>query len=333
MAMTTADIKNIYTGMVTGLHAEPPLDTMKKKLIINVAPTGSFTSRQQNPLQPYTMEENVKAAIDAVKAGAAVWHVHAREADGLPSKDPQVMKETIDRVFDKCPDVVTSVIPYADYTKQGVDQIRPTVETLKAAGERYMETAVLLIMSMTLNERFTYVVSEQNFKDMVAYLEKNNVRPEYQGHAYSGMKDVMDWVLKTGIARNPAIMNVMAGFHGFNHATPLTPDPWNYINVMSLYQVLPANGVRGICAGGRNWLPFTTLGIMLGADMVRVGMEDSVYVHPHSDEKLTSSAQAVTLVRTIAESLGREIATPDEAREILGIGGNASAKLSGAARA
>lgn len=326
MAMTTADIKNIYTGMVTGLHAEPPLNTMKKKLIINVAPTGSFTSRQQNPLQPYTMEENVKAAIDAVKAGAAVWHVHAREADGLPSKDPQVMKETIDRVFDKCPDVVTSVIPYADYTKQGVDQIKPTVETLKAAGERYMETAVLLIMSMTLNERFTYVVSEQNFKDMVAYLEKNNVRPEYQGHAYSGMKDVMDWVLNTGIARNPAIMNVMAGFHGFNHATPLTPDPWNYINVMSLYQVLPTNGVRGICAGGRNWLPFTTLGIMLGADMVRVGMEDSVYVHPHSDEKLTSSAQAVTLVRTIAESLGREIATPDEAREILGIGQAAPAK-------
>jgi hypothetical protein len=47
---------------------------------------------------------------------------------------------------------------------------------------------------------------------------------------------------------------------------------------------------------------------MLGADMVRVGMEDSVYVHPHRDEKLQTSAQAVTLVKTIAESLGREIA-------------------------
>jgi uncharacterized protein (DUF849 family) len=53
--------------------------------------------------------------------------------------------------------------------------------------------------------------------------------------------------------------------------------------------------------------------------MVRVGMEDSVFVHPHQDEKLKSSAQAVELVRTIAESLGREIATPDEARQILGI--------------
>jgi len=322
----TADIKNIYSGILTGLHAEPPLNTMKKKLIINVAPTGSFTSRQQNPLQPYTMEENVKSAIDGIKAGAAVWHVHAREADGIPSKDPHVVKETIDRVFDQCPDVVTSVIPYADYTKQGAEQIKPTVEVLKAAGERYMETAVLLIMSVTVSDKFTYVVSEPNFKETVDFLEKHNVRPEYQGHAYSGMKDVMDWVLRTGIGRAPAIMNVMAGFHGFSHATPLTPDGWNYINVMSLFQVLPQDGVRGICAGGRNWLPFTVLGIMMGADMVRVGMEDSVYVHPHSDEKLKSSAQAVELVRTIAEALGREIATPDEARQILGIGQKATTK-------
>lgn len=130
---------------------------------------------------------------------------------------------------------------------------------------------------------------------------------------------MMDWVISTGIARSPPIMNIMAGFHGFNHATPLTPDGWNYINVMSLFQTLPVDGVRGICAGGSNWLPYTVLGIMLGADMVRVGMEDSVYVHPHRDEKLQTSAQAVSLVKTIADSLGREFAKPDEARAILGI--------------
>ena len=313
------EIKSIYEGILTGLHAEPPLKTMNKKLIINVAPTGAFTSRQQNPLQPYTMEENVKSAIEAHRAGAAVWHVHAREPDGLPSKDPYVLRETIDRVLQACPDVVTSVIPYADYTKQGVEQIRPTVEVLKAAGEQYMETSVLLIMSMTVSEKFTYVVTERSMKEMIVYLEKNNVRPEYQGHAYSGIKDMLDWVISTGIAKSPPIMNIMAGFHGFNHATPLTPDPWNYGNVMSLFQTLPTDGVRGICAGGRNWLPYTVLGIMLGADIVRVGMEDSVYVHPHRDEKLQTSAQAVSLVKTIAESLGREIATPDEARAILGI--------------
>ena len=68
--------KTVFSGIMTGLHIEPPIQAMRKKLIINVAPTGSFTNREQNPLQPYTMAENVKAAIEAYKAGASVWHVH-----------------------------------------------------------------------------------------------------------------------------------------------------------------------------------------------------------------------------------------------------------------
>jgi 3-keto-5-aminohexanoate cleavage enzyme len=89
---------------------------------------------------------------------------------------------------------------------------------------------------------------------------------------------------------------------------------------MSLAQTIPEGCVRGVCAGGRNWLPFTTLAIMLGFDMVRIGMEDSVFVYPHRDEKLKTSADAVKKVVEIANTLGREIATPDEARAILGIG-------------
>ncbi len=312
-------IKDLYSDIVTGLHAEPRLTTMNKKLIINVAPTGSFTSRQQNPLQPYTMDENVRAAVEACKAGAAVWHCHAREPDGLPSKDPKVVKETIDRVLDQCPDIVTSVIPYADYTKQGVEQIKPCVDYLVAAGPRYMQTAVLLIMSTSFSSKFTYVVTESSLKETAEYLEINGVRPEYQGHAYSGLKDVMDWLIATGIAKSPPITNIMAGFHGFSHASPITPDPWSYIYLMSLAQTLPAGAVHGMCAGGRNWLPFTTLAIMMGFDMVRVGMEDSVYMYPHKDEKIRTSADAVRKVVDIAHALGREIATPDEARAILGV--------------
>lgn len=323
--------KDIYSDMLTGLHMEPPLPTMAKKLVINVAPTGSFTNRQQNRLQPYTMEENVKAAIEAYKAGASVWHCHAREADGLPSKDPAVVKETIDRVLDKCPDMVTSVIPYADYTKQGVEQVKPTVELLKAAGPHYMETAVLLIMSTTLNEKFTYIVTENSLRETVEYLERMGVRPEYQIHAYSGFKDVIDCLVEPGIAEKPEIMNIMMGFHGFSHATPLGPDPWNYIQMMTMDQVLPPGCVRGVCAGGRNWLPFTVMAILLGFDMIRVGMEDSVFIHPHREEKLQTSAEAVRRVAAIANELGREIATPAEAREILGINANAKASAKAAA--
>src|SRR5690606_12994511 len=97
------------------------------------------------------------------------------------------------------------------------------------------------------------------------------------------------------------------------------PDPWNYVYMMTLQQTLAANAVKGACAGGRNWLPFTTMAMMLGFDMVRVGMADTVYLYPHRDETIQSTAQAERKVVAIANELGREIATPAEARAIMGV--------------
>lgn len=313
------DIKELYSGILTSLHREKPHKTLDKKLIINVAPTGSFTSREQNPGQPYTMAENVKAVVDAYKAGAAVWHAHAREESGVPSKDAHVMKETISRVLDRCPDIVTSVIPYCDYNAQGLGLIKPMVDVLCDAGPEYMQSAVLLIQTTSFSDKFVYNVTKQLLTDQVKYLEDHGVRPEYQSTSYQATKDVLDWLVETGIAKEPPLMNVMTGFHGYSHGSPIGPDPWNYIYMMTMQQTFPANAVKGVCAGGRNWLPFTTMAMMLGFDMVRVGMEDTVYVYPHKEEKIQSSAQAVAKVAEIARALGREIATPAEAREIMGI--------------
>jgi len=313
------DIKELYSGILTGLHREAPHKTMDRKLIINVAPTGSFTSREQNPGQPYTMEENVQAAVEAYKAGAAVWHVHAREKNGLPSKDPYVLKETIARVLDKCPDMVTSVIPYVDYDQQGLGIIQRCVDVLTAAGPEYMQSAVLLIQTTGFSEKFTYSVTQKSLTDQVKYLEEHGVRPEYQSTSYQGTKDVLDWLVDTGIAQEPPLMNIMMGFHGYSHGSPLGPDPWNYIYMMTMQQTLAPRAIKGVCAGGRNWLPFCTLAIMLGFDMVRVGMEDTVFLYPHREEKIQTSAQAVRKVVEVAQSLGREIATPAEAKAIMGI--------------
>lgn len=318
--MTAVDLHALYSGILSNVHAEKPHKTMDKKLIINVAPTGSFMNRQQNPGQPYTMDENVQAVIEAYKEGAAVWHVHARDNDGLPSKDPHVVKETIGRVLERCPDIVTSVIPYADYgSGQGLDLVKRTVDVLTAAGPEYMQSAVLLIQTTGFSEKFAYIITEKLLADQVKYLEDHGVRPEYQATSYQGIKDVLDWLVAKGIAEDPPLMNIMMGFHGYSHGSPLGPDPWNYVYMMTMQQTLAAHAVKGVCAGGRNWLPFTAMAMMLGFDMVRVGMEDTVYVYPHRDEKIQTSAQAVRKVVAIASELGREIATPAEARAIMGV--------------
>lgn len=312
-------LKDLYSNILSGLHTELPDLTMGKKLIVNVAPTGAFTNRQQNPKQPYTMAENVKAAVDACKAGAAVWHCHAREADGIPSKDPVAVKETIERVLDQCPDIVTSVIAYADYDKQGVEQIRPTVELLCKAGPAYMQTSPLVIKTTSLNEKYTYVINQEILSEVTRFLEDHGVRPEFQSDCYTSQRNVEEWLIKTGISRTPAIINIMAGFHGYGFASPANEDPWKFMYLASILQSLPKGAVHGVCAGGRNWMPLTAFAIMCGVDMVRVGMEDCVYVHPHEDDMLQTSAEAVKMVVDFARLCGREIATPDEARKILGV--------------
>ncbi len=314
-----ATVKEIYGSFKTTLEKEAPLMTMNKKLIINVAPTGSFTTKEQNPKQPYTMKENVEAAIAAYKAGASVWHVHAREEDGLPVKTPETIKKTIDQVLDKCPDMITSLMAYTASDAQGVDRISPIVEYLLTAGPQYIQTAVLLITTMAFTEKSTFIVNQPLLTETVAYLEERNIKAEFQGHSYSGLKDVYDWIVQNKIASEPCLFNLMAGFHGFSHASPVSPDPWNYIYLMTLQQTLPPGSVTGVCAGGRNWLPFTTMAILLGFDMVRIGMEDSVYMYPFSDQKIDSCEQVVQKVANIARELGRDVATPAEARKIMGL--------------
>ena len=145
------------------------------------------------------------------------------------------------------------------------------------------------------------------------------MRPEFQCDAYFSLKNVEEWLIKTGIAQQPPLMNMMAGFHGYTFSSPASADSSCYTYISTILDSMPKNVVRGLCAGGRNWLPFTVFAIMLGVDVVRVGMEDSVYVYPDRDDKLQTPAEAVEMVVGIAEILGREIATPAEARAIMAL--------------
>ena len=91
------------------------------------------------------------------------------------------------------------------------------------------------------------------------------------------------------------------------------------ISSIEMVKKLIPDCTLGVHAGGRNWLPMTVLGIMLGVDLVRIGIEDQFWTFPHRDDIIKSPAESVERVAQIARALGRDIATPAEAREILGI--------------
>lgn len=315
--MVTA--KDIYTGMRTSLDRDIGNLTLAKKLVINVAPTGSFVTRQQNPNQPYTPREIADNVIEAYEAGASVWHVHCRDANGIPSKDPKVIIETIDMVFARCPDIIISMNMFGDYTKHGVGLISPIVDPLVKAGSKYIQTGVITPFTDAISEKFTLLITESILADMVKYVVEKGIRPEFQIHHYTAMDNVEDWIIRPGIINKPYLINLCLGYHAFHKTSPTVPDPWGYLYLMSMMQALPQGCVIGASVGGRNWLSITAQAILLGVDCVRVGMEDAVFMYPHKDEKIKGCGDVVQKVATIARELGRDIATPSEARKIMGL--------------
>ena len=94
--MVTQSQRDRFLNRIVPIDLDPEDHTMDKKLVINVAPTGAFIKRHQNPKQPYTAEEIAPEVESAYKEGASVWHVHIRDTDGVPNNDPETVIRALD---------------------------------------------------------------------------------------------------------------------------------------------------------------------------------------------------------------------------------------------
>ena len=114
-------------------------------------------------------------------------------------------------------------------------------------------------------------------------------------------------------------------FHDMGHpfGWPLDQDPWMPVEMITgleqTKQRFSDDTVIGVCSGGRNWLPITMEAIMRGVDYVRIGIEDYYWMYPHKDEVIQRNTDVVNKIIDFCEILGREVATPEQARDIMGI--------------
>jgi 3-keto-5-aminohexanoate cleavage enzyme len=315
IGLVSSKMPNIGIDVVWPLELEPKINTMNKKLIINVAPTGALISRKQNPLQPYTTEEIAKEAIESYKEGATMFHVHCRD-NGRFTVQPELYKKTMDLVFAKAPDMITNLCTIFSPTHEGPEwRLKPIIEPLLKFGSRYCEIAVINPVPNAIGQEI-FVATPLGLQEECKFMQDNGVKPEYAAYSLPALETIQHAVIDTGIAKKPYFISILAGIH---NATPSTPDPEGLLGLIHTLRYLPPDTVWEVTVGGRNWLPLTVAAITLGADLVRVGMEDTVHLYPHRDDPITNCAQVVKKIATIAKELGREIATPDEARKILGI--------------
>ncbi|MFQ6076578.1 MAG: 3-keto-5-aminohexanoate cleavage protein, partial [Candidatus Bathyarchaeia archaeon] len=305
---------------------EPKIPTMDKKLVIEAAipgwqPIWWWRNRGVENLPPCTIEDQVDAIVECVKAGASVIHTHPRDPkDCLPQVHaPELLTEIMDRAFSEV-DFITAHHTWAwDFSKsRAADYISYTKELLeRGKGNKYVQSA--LVMSMGEHRETRPIHTVESIKEGVKWMEENNVKPMYSLHAYA-LQYIKQAVFDTGISKwKPYWLAIQMGKHADDQ---IFADPWSYIQVINNMQLVRAavpDSFIGIHPAGRNWLPVTTMGIMFGCELVRVGLEDQFWLYPHRDDISQKASDTVEIVAKIAKDLGREIATVKEARERLGI--------------
>ena len=270
-----------------------------EKLIITAAICGAEVTKASNPAVPYTLEEMVREAKSAYEAGAAIIHVHVREDDGTPTQDRERFRVIMDAIRKELPDVI--MIP----STGGATGMTPE--------ERLQPTELMPEMATldcgTCN--FGDDVFENTMPTMRAFgkrMIENHIKPEYECFEIGHLDTVLTMAKKGEVPGAPMQFNFVLGVAG---CTPATVD-----NLAFLVSKIPAGSTWTVTGVGRSAWAMAAAGIVMGGN-VRVGFEDNVYLG--KGHKAASNGELVAKVVRLAKELGREIATPAEAREILGL--------------
>ena len=280
---------------------------MGAKVIVAAAVVGAEVTRAQSPYVPYTPEEIARAAVDAGRAGAAVVHLHARWPDGRPSQDARHFREIVDRIRSAGSHVVVQCSTGGAVGMGLEERLGSLVEGA--------EMGTLNLGSMIFGDE-VFLNARPDVVRVAARLRERGLVPECEAYD-AGMLDTLRWLLERGHLTRPYHVQFVLGVPGGMAASER--------NLRFLVEGLP-EAVHWSAAGiGRAQLPVAGLALALGGH-VRVGLEDNLFVS--KGVLATGSDELVALAVELAARAGREPATPDEARALLGIDGG-RASLSG----
>ncbi len=269
------------------------------KLIITAAICGAEVTKENNPAVPYTVEEMVREAKSAYDAGAAVIHVHVRWDDGTPTQDRERFRVVLDAIQEACPQAILIPSTGGAVGMTADERLQPT--------ELFPEMATLDCGTCNFGDE----VFENTMPTMRAFgkrMLENKIKPEYECFEMGHLDTILRMAKKGEVPGAPMQFNFVLGVLG---CTPATPGNLNW-----LVSQLPEGSTWTATGIGRTAFELAAAAIAMGGN-VRVGFEDSVYLSRGVLAK--SNGELVERIARMAKEIGREVATPAEARQILGL--------------
>jgi uncharacterized protein (DUF849 family) len=286
------------------------------KIMIQVCLCGAGTKKAQAPTVPYTADELAEQIVACAKLGASIAHIHVREDKevdgqlqiGYKSMSLQKFTEAVEKTRALC-------------KKEGVD----IIINLTTSGGEYEDYKRLQHLSAlkpemcsfdpnTLNWANSYIFENSpRFLNLLAQeVVKEDVKPEFEVFDTGHIDSVMYYVNKHGIPKPPHIQFIM----GVGGSMPGTAE-----NLAFMVNKLPEGATWSVSGIGKAHMPMMLAGLALGCDGLRVGLEDNVMYGKDADGNKIIATNEMLVKRAVdlAKLAGREIATAQEAREILGI--------------
>lgn len=270
-----------------------------EKLIITAAICGAEVTKEYNPNVPYTVEEIGREAENAYKAGASIIHLHVRNNDGTPTQDINRFRECIEEIKRRCPDAIIQPSTGGAVGMSNEERLQPV--NLRP------EMATLDCGTCNFGGDDIFVNTENTIKEFGEKMIELGIKPEIEVFD-KGMIDMALRLNKKGYIKEPMHFNFVVGVNGGISATAR--------DVVFMAGSIPAGSTFTVAGIGKSEFEMAALSIMMGGH-VRVGFEDNVYISKGVLAK--SNGELVEKVVRIAKELGREIATPMEARKILGL--------------
>jgi len=269
------------------------------KLIIKLAPTGMIPTRSDTPYVPITCEEIVKDTYRAYKLGVSIVHVHARDEQGRPTHKKECFEEIFCEIKKRCSDIIICA------TTSG--RVTPQVEHRSEVLDLNPEMASLTMGSLNFPQHPS-VNPMETIKTLATLMRDRGILPELEIFE-PGFINTAKYLARKGYLKNPLHFNLLLGSLG--------SIPADMRDLVYLFESLPSGSTWSATGIGRFQTQINVAAMLMGGH-VRVGIEDSIYYN-YPRKELGTNVKLVKRIVKIAKELGREIATPDEAREILGL--------------
>jgi 3-keto-5-aminohexanoate cleavage enzyme len=269
-----------------------------RPVVLTVAVTGADVFRDNNPNIPYTTEEIATHAIDAAAAGATVVHLHVREDDGTPSGRPELFQDVIQRIRAGS-DLLTMVSTGGSNTM--------TIEERTTGLDAGPDISGVESGSMNFGDD-TFITPPAAGRGIVERAKSMGIALEVEAFDVGHVVQAVRW-LEEGLLPDPLRINLVFGVPGGIDASPEA--------LMAMLRPLPPETFWTVTCVGRHHPRMLALALLHGAPGIRTGLEDAVYLS--RGVLAPSSAALCEKAVQLAHTLGREVATQDQTRELLGL--------------